>query len=241
MTAAHAAKQDVLVAFSAPSGCYLNGKYSHRSSCRAPSTSRYHSAFLAFHRAYPWVKTYAPWNEENHVSQPTHSSPHRAAQYYDVARKACHGCTVLAADVLDASNVRSWLKSFLHYSHGRGTTWGLHNYEDVNHHRSRGLSTVLKTVPGQVWLTETGGLVTFLPNFKTSTARASSATKYMFQLADRYDSKRSGNRSKLTRLYVYRWYGEAPGARFDAGLVNPDGSARPALAQFTKFAKHRLK
>ena len=30
----------------------------------------------------------------------------------------------------------------------------------------------------------------------------------MFQLADRYDSKRSGYRSKLTRLYVYRWFGE---------------------------------
>jgi hypothetical protein len=63
----------------------------------------------------------------------------------------------------------------------------------------------------------------------------------MFQLADRYDTKRSGNRSKLTRLYVYRWFGEAPGARFDAGLVNPNGSARPALAQFKKYAKLHLK
>src|SRR5689334_18962200 len=110
MTTAHAAKQDVLIAFTAPSGCYLNGKYSKSSACKAPTPSKYHSAFLAFKRAYPWVKTYAPWNEENHVSQPTHSSPKRAAEYYDVVRKACKGCTVLAADVLDASNVRSWLK-----------------------------------------------------------------------------------------------------------------------------------
>jgi Glycosyl hydrolase catalytic core len=241
MNAAHAAGQDVLVAFSARSGCYVNGKYSKSSACRAPTPSAYHTAFLTFKHAYPWVKTYAPWNEENHVSQPTYKSPKRAAEYYDVVRKACSGCTVLAADVLDANNQRSWLKSFLHFSHGRGTVWGLHNYEDVNHHRSTGLSTMLKTVPGQVWLTETGGLVTFLPNFKTSTARASSATKYMFQLADKYDAKRSGNRSKLTRLYVYRWYGEAAGARFDAGLVNPDGSPRPALAEFTRFAAHRLK
>ncbi len=241
LNAAHAAGQDVLVAFSARRGCYVNGKYSRSKACKAPSTSAYKSAVTRFHKAYPFVKTFSPWNEENHVSQPTHSSPHRAVLYYDTLRRACKGCTVMAADVLDQSNVTSWLRSFLHFSHGRGTIWGLHNYKDVNRKQSKGLTNVLKTVPGQLWLTETGGIVTFLPSFKTSIARASSATKYMFTLADRYDSKRSGYRSKLTRLYVYRWFGEAPGARFDAGLVNPDGSARPALAQFEKYAKHRLK
>jgi hypothetical protein len=241
MAGAHAAGQDVLVSFSARSGCYVHGRYSKSSVCRAPTPSAFHTAFLKFKRAYPWVRTYSPWNEENHVSQPTSTSPRRAAQYYDVVRKACAGCTVMAADVLDQSNVTSWLRSFLRSSHGRGSIWGLHNYEDVNRHRSSGLASVLKTVPGQVWLTETGGIVTFLPNFKTSLARASSATRYMFQLADKYDSKRRGYRSKVTRLYVYRWFGEPAGARFDAGLVNPDGSPRPALAQFQKFVKNRLK
>jgi hypothetical protein len=241
MNAAHAANQDVLVAFTARSGCYVNGKYSKSSACRAPTPSAYKTAFLKFKRAYPYVRTYSPWNEENHVSQPTSTSPRRAAQYYDVVRKACSGCTVMAADVLDQSNVTSWLKSFLRYSHGRGTIWGLHNYKDVNRHQTAGLTNVLKTVPGQLWLTETGGIVTFLPSFKTSISRASSATKYMFQLADRFNAKKSGYRSKLTRLYVYRWFGEKPGARFDAGLVNPDGTARPALAQFQKYVKGRLK
>ena len=241
LSAAHAAGQDVLVAFSARRGCYVNGKYSRSSACRAPSTSAYKSAVTRFHQQYPFVKTFSPWNEENHVSQPTHSSPKRAVQYYDTLRKACKGCTVMAADVLDQSNVTSWLRSFLRYSHGRGTIWGLHNYKDVNRHQSKGLTNVLKTVPGQLWLTETGGIVTFLPSFKTSISRSSSATKYMFQLADRFDSKKRGYRSKLTRLYVYRWYGEAPGARFDAGLVNPNGSPRPALAQFQKYVKSRLK
>ncbi len=241
MDTAHAAKQDVLIAFTARRGCYTNGKYSRSSACKAPSTSAYKSAVTRFHKEFPYVKTFSPWNEENHVSQPTHSSPKRAVQYYDTLRRACKGCTVMAADVLDQSNVTSWLRSFLHYSHGRGTVWGLHNYKDVNRKQSKGLTSVLKTVPGQLWLTETGGIVTFLPAFKTSLSRSASATKYMFQLADRYDTKRSGNRSKLTRLYVYRWFGEAPGARFDAGLVNPDGSPRSALTQFEKYAKHRLK
>src|SRR3954453_12095364 len=38
---AHAAKQDVLVAFTAPRGCYTNGRYSTRKGCKAPSTSAY--------------------------------------------------------------------------------------------------------------------------------------------------------------------------------------------------------
>jgi hypothetical protein len=241
LNAAHAAKQDVLVAFTARRGCYTNGRYSKSRACKAPSTSAYKSAVTRFHKEFPYVKTFSPWNEENHVSQPTHSSPKRAVQYYDTLRRACKGCTVMAADVLDQSNVRSWLRKFLHYSHGRGRIWGLHNYKDVNRKQSKGLRTVLKTVPGQLWLTETGGIVTFLPSFKTSYSRSSSATKYMFKLADRYDSKRRGYRSKLTRLYVYRWFGEPSGARFDAGLVNPDGSPRSALTQFEKYAKHRLK
>jgi len=241
LNAAHASKQDVLLAFSARRGCYTNGKYSKSRACRAPSTSAYKSAVSRFHKEFPWVKTFTPWNEANHVSQPTHSSPKRAVQYYDTLRRACKGCKVMAADVLDQSNVTSWLRSFLRYSHGRGRIWGLHNYKDVNRHQTKGLASVLRTVPGELWLTETGGIVTFLPAFKTSLSRSASATKYMFQLADRYDSKRRGNRSKLTRLYVYRWFGEPAGARFDAGLVNPDGSARSALTQFKKYAKHRLK
>src|SRR5205823_1828506 len=136
-------------------------------------------AVTTFRKAYPWVRTYSPWNEENHVSQPTHSSPARAVSYYNTMRSVCKGCTVMAADVLDQSNVGSWLRSFLRSSHGRGSIWGLHNYKDVNRHQSAGLRNVLKTVPGQVWLTETGGIVTFLPSFKTSLSRASSATKYM--------------------------------------------------------------
>ncbi len=241
MNAAHAAKQEVLVMFSAKRGCYSGGKYSKSSACRAPSTAAYKTAFVKFHTAYPWVKTYAPWNEENHLSQPTSKSPKRAAEYYNVMRKACHGCTVLAADVLDQSNVSSWLRSFLRYSHNRGRIWGLHNYKDVNRHESKGLRTVLKTVPGQVWLTETGGITTFVSSgFKTSASRAASATKYLFQLADRFDSLHRGYKSKVSRVYVYRWFGE-PDGTFDAGLVNPDGTPRPAFTQFKKYVAHRLK
>jgi hypothetical protein len=241
MNAARAHNQDVLVMFTARRGCYANGKYSKSSACKAPSKAAYTSAFKKFKKAFPWAKTYAPWNEANHVSQPTAKSPKRAADYYAALKANCKGCTVLGADVLDQSNVTSWLRSFIRYSHNRARVWGLHNYKAVNRKQSKGLTNVLKTVPGQVWLTETGGITTFVSSgFKTSASRAASATKYMFQLADRFDSTKRGYKSKLTRIYVYRWWGE-PDGTFDSGLVNPDGSPRPAFEQFKKYAARRLK
>src|SRR3954453_432189 len=241
MNSARAHKQEVLVMFTARRGCYSRGRYSKSSACRAPSNWASTPAFKKFKTAFPWVKTYAPWNEANHVSQPTSKSPKRAADYYAALRANCKGCKLLGADVLDQSNVRTWLKSFIRYSHNKARVWGLHNYKDVNRRQSKGLTNVLKTVPGQVWLTETGGITTFLSSgFKTSASRAASSTMYMFQLADKYDSSRKGYKSKVTRIYVYRWWGE-PDGTFDSGLVNPDGTARPAFTEFKRFADRRQK
>ena len=43
-------------------------------------------------------------------------------------------------------------------------------------------------------------------------------------------------RSKITRLYVYAWFGATSTARFDAGLMNADGSPRKAFSVFRKNA-----
>jgi hypothetical protein len=76
--------------------------------------------------------------------------------------------------------------------------------------------------------------------FRYSEARAASRTKWMFKLANRYDSRQAGLRSRITQLYVYKWFGEVRGARFDSGLVNPDGTPRKAYPVFRKTAlKHR--
>ena len=60
----------------------------------ADSVARYRAAFRAFHLEYPWVRSIEPWNEANHQSQPTGRDPKRAAQYYNVVRSICHGCTI---------------------------------------------------------------------------------------------------------------------------------------------------
>src|SRR5690349_6706006 len=54
LSRAHAAKQDVLITFTAPRGCYTNGKYAkRRKACKAPSTSAYRKQFRAFDKLYP--------------------------------------------------------------------------------------------------------------------------------------------------------------------------------------------
>lgn len=240
LDAARNANQDVLVMFTARRGCWNGRTYSKSKACKAPSKSAYKKAVTEFRKTHSWIKTYAPWNEANHVSQPIAKSPKKAAEYYATLRSVCGSkCKVMAADVLDQSTVQKWLKDFIKFSKNKGRIWGLHNYKDVNRRQSKGLTTVLKTVPGEVWLTETGGITTFAPDFPTSATRAASSTKYLFSLADRFDSKKKGYKSKLTRVYVYRWFGET--GNWDSGLVDPDGTPRPALTEFQKAAAKRLK
>jgi hypothetical protein len=241
MNRARAARQQVLVTFTAPWGCWNGRRYSRRKACRAPSAAAYRKSFGAFDNRFPWVKTYSAWNEVNHASQPTFKKPGLAVRYYDVLRKQARKrkFKVMAADILDTSNMARYLRAFLRKAKGKPRLWGLHNYQDVNRRTSADTRLMLSMVPGQVWLTETGGIVKF-QKFRYSPKRAAARTKWMLKLANRYDSRQRGLRSKVTQLLVYRWFGEPRGARFDAGLVGPTGSPRPAYRVFAKAAKrHR--
>ena len=240
MAAARAARADVLVHFSARRGCFSNrGRYSRSKVCRAPSVKTYTSSFKRFRKAYPFVKTLGVWNEANHVSQPINRNPKRAAQYFLAARKACSSCTLVAADVLDISNMTSYLRGFLRNAKGKAKIFGLHNYQDVNRRSTADTRAMLATVGGQVWLTETGGILTFLPSFPRNATRQANRTKWMFQLANRYDTRQRGLRSKITRVYNYDYTGVPPGARFDAGLTNPSGSKRKAYNTFKQLAARK--
>ncbi len=243
MNSARSARQQVLVTFTAARGCWNGKRYSKSAACRAPSAAAYRASFRAFDSLYPWVKTYSAWNEVNHASQPTARKPKLAVRYYEVLRKDARArrFKVMAADILDTSNLRSYLRKFLRLAKGSPRLWGLHNYQDVNYRTSADTRRMLATVRGEVWLTETGGLVKFNgKRFRYSEARAANRTKWMFKLADRYDSRQRGLRAKITELFVYKWFGEVRGAHFDSGLVNPDGTPRKAYSVFRKSAlKHR--
>ncbi len=234
---ADADRADVLVHFTARRGCYNNGKYSKRKVCKAPSVAKYKYAFKRMRREHPRVKTIGIWNEGNHSSQPVYKKPRRAAQYFLAARKLCRSCKLVAADLLDTKNMTSWASRFKRYAKGKARIWGLHNYGDVNRKRSSGTRAMLRVAPGEVWLTETGGILKFGRQYKRSERRQARSTKYMFKLVARYDSRKRGLKGRVTRLYNYQWTGAPRGARFDAGLVNEDGSRRKAYNQFKKSAR----
>jgi hypothetical protein len=214
-----------------------------KSPCKLPTVRQYTKAFRAFHKRWPDVKVISPWNEANHRSQPTFKNPKRAAQYYNVVRKYCKRCKIVAADVIDEVNMERWLKVFKRTAK-KPRIWGLHNYRDTNKRKGQrlgGTKRLLKAVKGDIWLTETGGIVKFvLPNnhtlFPYSESRANRATKRMFELAKRY-------RSRIKRLYIYHWQQPDPNNsdnRFDAGLIRFNGAARPAYTTVRRQLATRL-
>lgn len=207
--------------------------------CKAPSVGQYKKAWRAFHKKYSWVKDISPWDEVNSSTQPTGRHPELAAAYYNVVRASCRGCSVVAADVLDLNNMRRYLQAFLAKAKGKPRLWGLHNYRDTNRFRQTGTKQLLAMVKGQVWFTETGGIVSFttaggkkaLPK---SESRAKRAMDFMFKLAE-LDAKR------VKRIYVYQWKVNFQGDRFDAGVVRPDGRPRPSYDVLTLNASSARK
>ena len=124
----------------------------------------------------------------------------------------------------------------------RAALVGIHNYGDVNRQRTTFTRNIIRqsrsfNKQSRFWFTETGGLVKFGRSFPCSQTRARNRLKNMFSLARTYRP------SGVERLYIYNWSGPSNGcnARFDAGLVNFDGSPRPgynylraALANFQR-------
>jgi hypothetical protein len=243
MNAARARGQDVLVTFTAHRGCFDGRAYAPGPACRAPSARAYREAIRTFDDRFPWVRTYSAWNEVNHISQPTFTSPKLAVRYYRVLlhESRTRGFRVMAADLLDTANLFPYLRAFLRRAPGRPRLWGLHNYQDVNLHTSADTRRMLATVPGELWLTETGGIVRFGDSgqFGYSESRAAQSTRWLFTLAGRYDAPRRGRRSTLTRVYVYKWFGEPPDSRFDAGLTDMYGTPRAGYFVFQRFARAR--
>jgi hypothetical protein len=198
-----------------------------------PSVAEYEKAVKAFIALYPWVTDYSAWNEENHYLQPTSRNPRRAADYFNVLNRDCRHCTVTAADVLDITNMTEWTRKFLRYAH-HPRYWGLHNYTDLSAGESWRTAEFLRIVPGQVWFTETGGVVWRYEHYNHSyvvhsESYAAEVASHLIGLANI-----SG---RVTRIYYYQW--RVPQTlswarkhhtlTWDSGLIRPDCSLRPAF------------
>lgn len=242
MAAARADGEQIMVAFNP-------GYRTHcpSSPCSLPSAGQYTRAFLAFHKRYPYVKTYQPWNEVNSTTQPTWTKPQTVVTYYAIVKEHCKGCTVLGADLEDLTTprqadyvvyIKELLADFKKAHVATPQVWGIHNYVDVNYFHSTSTARMLKLLPGQIWLTETGGIAFFETGGLTvrlpySVERQAKATNWMMKLALRYPRR-------IARLYIYNFLnGGPPGAtnRFDSAQLATDGS--PRLAWYALYVHYR--
>ena len=214
--AAEAQHVQVLVAF----------YHSEYAPLKLPSVKAYQHYVQKFVRLFPHVKQYQAWNEANRgnvahafVSPSARSS----ARYYQALVRVCRGCSVIGLDVLDAANISPTLRYISEFKSEVGKLrtrmpqiWGLHNYSDLNRLQSWRTRALANALGGQVWLTETGGLVKFggaYPNRHGSgLTRAARVLKYMFKVVP--------NIPRIKRLYIYNWVGGNSRTRFDAGLMN---------------------
>ncbi len=193
---------------------------------RLPSVSAYKHDVQKFVKLFPHVRQYEAYDESNRGNEPhAFSSPSATltAQYYQALIRVCKGCIAIGLDVLDGANIGSTLTYISEFKREIGhletvmpRIWGLHNYSDINRMESWRTSELVRALGGQVWLTETGGLVKFggaFPNNHGSgLTRAAKVLKHMFAVA--------GSRPQIKRLYIYNWLGGTSSTRFDAGLTN---------------------
>jgi Glycosyl hydrolase catalytic core len=194
-----------------------------------PSLRAYRRSFRAFRKRYPHVRDFSAWNEANHPSQPTFNRPRAAARYYNAMRSICRGCRIVAADVLDSRTMLPWIAKFKRYAH-KPRIWGLHNYKDANDGGSRHTRALLNAVRGQVWLTETGGILR-LKAHPGSRGKGRRHTKAQPAAAVRrvYGLARANRR--ITRVYFYEWR-QNPKNRWDSALLDRHGKRRPAYRAF---------
>jgi hypothetical protein len=219
---AEATHQQVLVAF----------YHSEHTPTKLPSVAQYQRDVKKFVKLFPYVKQYQSWDESNRGNVPhAFSSPSAgaAARYYQALLRSCTHCTVIGLDVLDAANIGPTLSYISEFKQEIGhlktvmpKIWGLHNYSDINRLESWRTRELIHALGGQVWLTETGGIVKFggaYPNRNGSgLTRAAKVLKYMFNVA--------ASQSQVKRLYIYNWTGGNNSTRFDAGLTNARAQPR---------------
>ncbi|MBW3654294.1 MAG: hypothetical protein KY433_12100, partial [Actinobacteria bacterium] len=79
---------------------------------RPPTAVQYLREFLRLRKRYPSVKTWSAWNEANMCGVGTCRKPELVARYYNVIRRNCPGCKVVAADLLDQPNMVVWVRAF---------------------------------------------------------------------------------------------------------------------------------
>jgi len=185
---------------------------------RLPTPAQYQRAVRALHKRYPTIREWVPWNEVNHPSALTARKPGLVATYYNIVKKACPKCLVVGGDVLDTGNMKWWITQFLRKTHNKPRIWGIHNYSDANRFKREGVVRLLRMVKGQIWFTETGGVLRYRIHVRGTNktrnfgeAHAAKATRYVLDL--------SRLSKRITRVYLYNWTAPIKYTTWDSGLM----------------------
>jgi len=141
--------------------------------------------------------------------------------------------------VLDMPNMTSWARTFVRRLGHTPKLWGVHNYVEANRFRMTRLRALLRALPrADIWLTETGGLVsrhngstTKLPE---GLSHAAEVTRFIF------DRVLPAN-PQVTGVYLYHWNAGPPGATWDSALVTPNGHERTALSVLRRVLRSGLR
>lgn len=194
-----------------------------------PTPERLKYEFRRLRQRYPWVTTYATWNEANHCGERLCRRPKLAAAYYRALRRECRACTILAPEMLDLPGMARWVQDFSRALGFMPQLWGLHNYVEANRFRMQRLRELLRVTRGaRIWLTETGGLVrrdnASTTVFPEGPRHAANVTRYIF------DHVLPRN-PRIRRVYLYHWNaGPVSHNAWDSGLITPAGRRRSAFA-----------
>ena len=210
IAAAEAAHQQILIAL----------YHSEYTPTRMPSVSEYTNDVKAYLKAFPRIKQYQPWNEANRGNVPGRfASPTatQSAQFYKALKGLCRSCTIVGVDVLDQPKVAPTMRYVAAFKRqvrrlqvGMPSIWGLHNYSDTNRFQSFRTRQIINKLPGQIWITETGGVVKLGTSFPNKNGSGlTRALAYTFKIAREH--------ARIKRLYLFQWTGSAPSAHFRCG------------------------
>ncbi len=188
-----------------------------------PSPREYRRAVAWMVHRFWWIKNWTPWNEANLLDQSTLRNPARAVAYWRVLLRLCHRCTVTSPSIVGyrlASG--SWMRAFARAARRLRGPWAIHVYNDINEFNLKALNRLVRQLPpGPVWVTEVGGFDRFV-GYPPSLSRQRLAEQYIFEVA-------RVTYPRISRWYLYQWFASAKKDRWDSGLLNANGSARPAL------------
>jgi hypothetical protein len=192
-----------------------------------PRPERLARELRLFRKRYPWVRQFASWNEANYCGEKTCHRPELVAAYYRALKKACPSCRILAAELLDVPGMTAWVKAFVRKSRLQPRYWGLHNYLDANRLRTSGTRELLRATTGEIWFTETGGIVKrrnrSKVTFPESAKHAAVATRWVFDKLVPLSPRR------IRRVYIYHWNPSTRHDSWDSALVGINGKPRPAF------------